>query len=176
METIIAIIVFIALFILIYTIYNNKFQFVIIEIEEAENNVEDLLHKKFDLLQRTIPIINKELKLDDFLEKIEHLDLNKISHFELNDLLRESYNTLLVTVDENDKLNKSEPLKEILDDLENLEIELSGAIKFYNDGVTKFNKLVATFPANIVSLLRGYKKKEFYSNEKKEMFEILNEE
>ena len=44
-------------------------------------------------------------------------------------------------------------------------------IKFYNDAVIIFNKLVSSFPSNILAFLKRYKKKDFYSNEKKEMFQ-----
>ena len=50
-----------------------------------------------------------------------------------------------------------------------------GAIKFYNDTVVDFNRLVASFPSKIVAFIKRYRKKEFYNNEKREMFEILNE-
>ena len=50
-----------------------------------------------------------------------------------------------------------------------------GSTKFYNDNVVVFNQLVSGFPSNLVGLIWGYKRKEFYNNEKKEMYEILNE-
>ena len=52
LEIILGCIVVLALLILFITIGNNKFSFAIIRIEEAENNIEVLLHKKYDLLQR----------------------------------------------------------------------------------------------------------------------------
>ena len=54
------------------------------------------------------------------------------------------------------------------------EIELTAAIKFYNDGVVVFNKLISSFPSNILAFFKRYKKKEFYNNEKREIFDILN--
>ena len=59
-------------------------------------------------------------------------------------------------------------------DLNNNEENIIGSIKFYNDTVVLFNHLVVSFPSNIICLFKRYKKKEFYSNEKREMFEILN--
>ena len=101
------------------------------------------------------------------------IDLN---HFEFNDLLDDNYNELLIKIDENDKLSKSKKLKEILDDLEDNEEDRIGTIKFYNDAVVIFNSLVKAFPSNIYGFFRGYKKKEFYNDEKKEIYEILNKE
>ena len=62
-----------------------------------------------------------------------------------------------------------------MDDLEKNEIDLSAAQKFYNDAVIVFNKLILAFPSNIIGFFKGYKKKDFYNNEKREMFQILND-
>ena len=54
------------------------------------------------------------------------------------------------------------------------EENIVGAIKFYNDTVVEFNRVVVSFPSKIVAIFRRYHKKEFYNNEKREIFEILN--
>ena len=73
------------------TISYNKFRFAIIKIDEAENNIEVLLKKKVDLLDRTRPIIKKELKMDNFIEDIEFLKESEINHFEMNNSLKKYY-------------------------------------------------------------------------------------
>ena len=47
-------------------------------------------------------------------------------------------------------------------------------IKFYNDTVVDFNQLILSFPSSIIAFIKRYKKKEFYSNEKREIEDILN--
>ena len=79
-------------------------------------------------------------------------------------------------MDENEKLTKSETLSSISDDLESNEVELVGATKFYNDAVVTFNKLIVSFPTSLVGFFKGYKKKAFYNNEKREMYQILNDD
>ena len=108
LEIILGCIVVLALLILFITIGNNKFSFAIIRIEEAENNIEVLLHKKYDLLQRCCPIIIKELKVKDFLPDIGEIKLEKINHFELNDTLKKGYNELFKTIDNNEKLPEND--------------------------------------------------------------------
>lgn len=174
-EIILGIIVFIALILLIIVIFHNKFQFAIIKIDEAENNIDILLEKKFDLLKRCRPIIKKELKLKNFLDDLEEINTNQISHFEFHDVLRNYYNELFKLLDDNEKLYKNKSLVEILDKINDNEIDLVAAIKFYNDNVTLFNQLIMSFPSNIIRLFFGYKKKDFYNNEKREIYEILKE-
>ena len=50
-----------------------------------------------------------------------------------------------------------------------------GSINYYNDSVVEFNKLVVSFPSKLIAVLFRYKKKQFHNNEKREMYEILNE-
>ena len=77
-------------------------------------------------------------------------------------------------LDENEKLMKSESLLSILEQLNTNEENIVGAIKFYNDTVVEFNRLVVSFPSNILAFFKRYTKLEFYNNEKREIFEILN--
>lgn len=176
LEIIISVTVLLIFIGVISTIYNNKFNFAIIKIDEAESNLDVLLLRKLDLLERTVPIIKKELKLEEFLSDISTIEGANLNHFQLNELLKREYNTLFKTLDENEKLFKSEALNRILRDLNDNEEAIIGSIKFYNDNVVIFNQLVSSFPAKIVAQIRRYKIKEFYSDEDKEMCEILSEE
>ena len=79
------------------------------------------------------------------------------------------------TIDDNEKLLKSDSLIKIIDELNSNEEDIIGTIKFYNDTVVDYNKLISSFPYNVVALFCRYKKKDFYNNEKREIYEILNE-
>lgn len=175
LEIILGVMVGVSLLLIFIVIMHNKFQFAIIEMEEAENNIDVLLHRKLDLLNRTIPIVKKELKKEAFLEEIEDRKDADTSLFELNTILKRNHDDLIRVLDENEKLSKSDSLTTIINDINSNEIDLVAAIKFYNDGVVGFNKLVSSFPSNILAFLKRYKKKDFYSNEKKEIFDILND-
>ncbi|MBR6137243.1 MAG: LemA family protein [Bacilli bacterium] len=174
LEIIIGIIVGISLILLIGTIINNNYQLAIIKIEKAEEDIDMYLEKKRDLLERTKPIIEKELKTENFLPEISQ-NFTLIPNIDENDILKRCYNTLFKTIDDNDKLLKSEALGNIINNLNDNEEDIVGAIRFYNDTVVDYNKLIVSFPSNIVGFFKRYKKKAFYNNEKREMFEILNE-
>lgn len=174
METILGIIVIVSILLIIFVVYNNKFQLSIIKIDKAEEDIDLYLEKKKELLDRTRPVIKKELKLEEFLEDLDK-PFEEINNFEEHNILKNVYNELFKTLDENEKLLKSETLISILEDLNNNEENIVGAIKFYNDTVVEFNQLILSFPANVVAFLKRYKRKEFYNNEKREIFEILND-
>ncbi len=173
-ETILGIVVVVSLLLLILTLISNKFQFAIIKIEQAEEEISLYLDTKKNLLDRTRPIVTKELKLEEFLPELDQ-NFEEISNFDEHDILKKAYNDLYKIIDENDKLLKSEALSSILKELNDNEEDIIGAIKYYNNTVVTYNKLVLSFPSNIIGFFKGCKKKAFYNNEKKEMFEILNE-
>ena len=173
LEIIIIAIVIICIILMIFTLVNNKFKLAVIKIEKAEEDIDIYLQKKKDLLDRTRPIIKKELKKDSFLDALDN-NYGEMNHFQRNDNLKTAYNELYKVIDENEKLFKSDTLVSILEELNNNEENIIGSIKFYNDTVVIYNHLVVSFPSNIISLIKRYKKKEFYNNEKREIYEILN--
>lgn len=172
-EVVLGCIVVITLIGIIFILYHNKFRISIVKMEEAENNIDLFLQRKLDLLKRARQVIIKELKLEEFLDQLDSTIIPDLNHFELNDLLKKSYNELFQILDDNEKLFKSESLVHIIDDLNTNEIDLVAAIKFYNDTVVTFNQLIVSFPSNIIRLFFGYRKKEFYNHEKREIYEIL---
>ncbi len=174
LEIILGVIVVICLLLMVIVVYSNKFQLVIIKIDKAEEDISIYLDKKKELLDRTRPIIKKELKLDSFLDELDN-SFDDVNNFDEHDTLKKAYNELFKTLDENEKLFKSEALVSILEELNDNEEYIVGAIKFYNDTVVEFNQLRMAFPSNVIGFFKRYKKKEFYNNEKREIFEILNE-
>ena len=124
----------------------------------------NILNNKFQL--SIIKIEKAEEDIDIYLQK--KLEL-------LNRTLKNVYNGLFKTLDEHEKLLKSETLVSILESLNNNEEDIIGAIKFYNDTVVGYNQLIVSFPSKIIAVIKRYKKKDFYNNEKREIFEILNQ-
>ena len=172
-EIVLGVVVVISFLLFIFVVINNRFQLAIIKIDKAEEDIEMYLIKKQELLNRTRPIIKKELKMEEFLEEIDSIS-DDFNNFEMHLELKKSYNFLFKTLDENEKLLKSEVLLSILEELNSNEENIVGAIKFYNDTVVEFNQLIVSFPSKIVAFFKRYYKKEFYNNEKREIFEILN--
>lgn len=173
-EIILTIIVVVAFILFIFVIFDHKFQLDMIKIDKAEEDISMYLQRKMGLLDRTRPIVKKELKKEDFLHQLDE-SFEEKSNFEIHDDLKKYYNELFKLVDENEKLLKSEAFVSILDDLNNNEEDIVGTIKFYNDTVVEFNHLLVSFPSRVVAWVKRYRKKAFYNNEKREIFEILNQ-
>ena len=167
LETILGIIVGISFLSFIFVLCNNKFQLAIIKINKAEEDIGLYLQKKQELLNRARPIVKKALKkkADDIMVELDTISVDA-SHFEVHDVLKKCYNELFKLLDENEKLLKSETLLNILDELNNNEENIVGAIKFYNDTVVEYNQIIVSFPSKLVAIIKRYKKKDFYNNEK----------
>lgn len=170
---IILVIVLAALGILIIHFY-NQFQLTFIKIDEAENNIELLLDKKLALFTRIVSVLEKTAKKSDFaFFDINQLKSKKLNHFEMRDALSQKHRELNEILDQDPKLNDNESLQKLLDDLTDIETDLDAAIRYYNDNVVLYNKLIRCFPSNLLGIILRYKRKEFYQEEKEEIFEIL---
>lgn len=169
-------IIVIALLLMIFVTYYNKYQFAIIRINEAENKISKSLKEKTVLFERVIPIIKekfkKENRLIDIMIKIKD---NELNNFELNKELQNASKILNELLDNNVYLYEEENIKVILDELFMNKQDIEAGEKFYNDNVVIYNKLICSFPSNIVGSFMRLKRKEFYEKEKEEIFEILKE-
>lgn len=159
--------------ILVITFY-NKFQFALIKIDEAENNVDILLEKKLDLFSRLFPLIKEKVSFEEgALPDFEKLKEEHLNHFELCNILQKAAQSFHIILDNHPDLLEAEPIDHLIEEWIIVDDDLDAAIRYYNDNVVLYNKLVRCFPSNIIRLLFHYKTKEFYSNEKEEVFEIL---
>lgn len=168
----------IMIFIMIEINFYNKFQFLKIKISEALNNMDILFEKKFSLLERCVNIIkenNKQYKEELILDNLNKIKNKKIDRFGLNKELTIALRDYHALLDLDKKLSSIDSLKNISEDLIDIDNDLNAAKKYYNDNVVLHNNLVNSFPSNIVAKLFHYKKEEFFKEEKIETLEILKE-
>ena len=86
----------------------------------------------------------------------------KISNFELDRQLVLATNEFTSLKTEYKELEKSEEIKKISVSLREIDDKLDTLKKYYDKNITKYNKLVRTFPNNIVALICKYEEKLFY--------------
>ena len=172
---IIAVIV-IALLLMIFIIYYNKYQFAVIRINEAENKISKSLKEKVALIERIIPIFREKFKDDNrLLDSMIKIKDDNLNNFEINKELTHASRVISEILDNHTALYEEENIKTILDELFMNKQDIEAGEKFYNDNVVVYNKLIRSFPSNIVGLILHMKKKEFYENETEEIYEILKE-
>lgn len=157
---ILSIIIVLGLFgILLLTIY-NKYQVCAIRCDEASNNIDILLDKKYDVLKRVVDVIKDEVKTKDKFDSFDAIDINNISRYELSELLDHCQGIIYEYLDNDDKLRENEVICEL--DSEDIMNDLEAMISYYNDNVVLYNKLIKCFPSNIVGKMYRFEEKEFY--------------
>ncbi len=150
------------IFIWLASIY-NKFQNYIIRINEAETNIDSTLRTRFDLLNKSIDIIKANTNTkEEVLNIIVKLRSRKLSNFELDRQLYEAINEFQKYKEEYPELKNSEVFTKIDISLNESEAEMVAFRKYYNDIITEYNKMVKSFPSNIIALFFKFKPKLYF--------------
>ena len=150
------------LLIALVSIYNH-FQDYIIRINEAEVSIDAVLRKRFDLLNKASSIIkNKTKDEQNIIEMISKLRSKKLTNYQLDRNLYEAINEFHVVKDKHEELQTNEKFLKIEINLMESESEIVGLRKYYNDIITGYNKMVKSFPSNIVAFVKRYKVKEYF--------------
>ena len=154
--------IIICLLLIWYANTYNKFQSLIIRINESESCIDTVLRKRFDLLNKSIGIIESNCNEKNVLEMIVKLRSRKLSNFELDRQLYEAINIFNTYKESYKELQQNEGFIKIEIGLNESEAEICALRKYYNDIITDYNKLVRSFPSNLVAKLIGYKLKNYY--------------
>lgn len=141
----------------------NKFQEYIIRINEAENNIDSTLRNRFDLLNKSIDIIKANTdEKEDVLTKIVKMRSRKLSNFELDRELYDGINEFNRYKENYPNLKTSEVFTKIDISLNETEAEMFAFRKYYNSIITEYNKLVKSFPTNIIGFMFKFKSKLYF--------------
>lgn len=160
---ILSVVIVVCLILILLIATYNHFQDYIIRINEAEVNIDSVLRKRFDLLNKSIGIIKANIDIDEeILEIIVKLRSKKLTNFELDRSLYDALNEFHTLKEKYPELQTCEEFVKIEINLMESESEIVGLRKYYNDIITDYNKLVKSCPSNIIALLKGYKSKDYF--------------
>ena len=163
MIVILVIIIIVCLISIFYASIYNKFQDYIIRINEVESIIDKNLRNKYDLINRMIPIIKGNIDKDkDMFEEIIKIRSRKISNFELYRILMQSSIQLSSLKKEFPDINKSDEIKKLTKQIEDIDSKIENYIDYYNDNITIYNTLVKKFPSNLIALFSKHKEKLFF--------------
>lgn len=166
MNTIVVIlssVIVICLILIILIATYNHFQDYIIRINEADVNIDAVLRKRFDLLNKSVGIIKNNTDTEEqILEILEKIRSKKLNNFELDRYLYEAINEFHALKEKYSILQENKDFIKIEINLLESESEIVGLRKYYNDIITDYNKLVKNCPSNFVALFKGYKTKDYF--------------
>ncbi len=158
-----SIIIVVCLLLIIAVATYNHFQDYIIRINEADVNIDAVLRKRFDLLNKSIGIIKANVKIEEeILDVIVNLRSKKLNNFEVDRNLYDAINEFHAIKEKYPELQTCKEFVKIDINLMESESEIVGLRKYYNDIVTDYNKLVKSFPSSLIAVLKGYKAKDYF--------------
>jgi LemA protein len=140
----------------------NRFQEFIIRINEAEANIDSVLRKRYDLLNKSIGVIKSNTNLESVLVELADLRSRKLSNFELDRKIYEAINEFNNCKEEYRDLKRCEGFMKIELSINETEAEIAALRKYYNDIITDYNKMVKSFPSKIVGLTLKLKDKTYF--------------
>lgn len=158
-----SVIIVVCLILIVLIATYNHFQDYIIRINEADVNIDAVLRKRFDLLNKSIGIIKANVDTEEeILEMIVKLRSKKLTNFELDRNLYDAINEFHSLKEKYPQLQTCEEFIKIDINLMESESEIVGLRKYYNDIVTDYNKLVKSCPSNIIAIIKNYKPKDYF--------------
>ena len=153
----------ICLILIWYASTYNNYQELIIRVNEVEANIDAVLRKRFDLLNKSINIIKANTNIEEeILGLIVKLRSRKLSNFELDRQLYEAINEFNYYKDNYPELKESDNFVKIDINLNDSEQEIIALRKYYNDTITEYNEMVKKFPTNIVARISKYKERTYF--------------
>lgn len=162
----------IALLATFYIYYYNLFQLSIVRINEVEGDIDNLLRNKFELLNRAISIIKASADIkEEVMEDIVKLRSRKLSSFEFDQKLGDALNEFYKIREIYPEVKESDAFLKINNSLEDIEEQIIACRSYYNDNITKYNKLVKTIPSNLIAKTLQFKEKTFYDG--KDMYDSI---
>ncbi len=168
------VIIFCFILIMFATTY-NKFQVYIIRINEAETNIDAVLRKRFDLLNKSIDVIKANTNTkDDVLSSIDGLKSKKLSNFDLDRRLYDCIKEFGKYKELYPALKNNEAFVKIDVDLNESEAEIVAFRKYYNDIITDYNKMVKSFPSNLIAMAFSFKTKRYFDGKNQEDDDIYD--
>ena len=154
----------------------NKFEELIIRINEAEANIDSVLSKRFDLLNKSINIIKSETKVDkEVLGDIVKIRSRKLNNFDLDEQLTKAYQEFTYYTNNYESLKQNEAFTKIEIDLIESESSIIALKKYYNDVTVKYNDLIHKFPSSIIAKIKKYKEKNLFPEKKEEKLDYTQE-
>jgi len=165
-----SVVIVIGLILILLVATYNHFQDYIIRINEADENIDSVLRKRFDLLNKSIGIIKANIETEEeILDIIVKLRSKKLTNFELDRNLYIAINEFQVIKEKYPELHTNEEFMKIDINLMESESEIVGLRKYYNDIITDYNKLVKSCPSNFIAILKGYKTKDYFDGNNVDM-------
>lgn len=148
---------------IVYVTHFNNLQYIKTKIEQAEEMIDEILRKRYDIVIRTSDIIKNNLKeKKDYFKEYLALKDEKLSTFEMDRKLKEAINIILNLRNDYPVLHDNQNMKEIISEIKDTNEKLSASIAYYNRYTNQLNEQIRKFPSNIIAKLHHFYVKPYF--------------
>ncbi len=165
-EVIVIMILIISVLLLIYFIGISKLKDLKMKMDKSESIIIDNLNKKQDIIASINNNIKKLTDKKDYLKDYIKND-DKITNIEKDFKLDEASKLIDDLSRDFIKLSKDKDFDKKMQELREVNEKLVASKIMYNDNAILNNKLIKTFPYNIIAKLTNYNVITLYSNNNK---------
>lgn len=167
MLILLCIVIILCLILGIYSYLYNNIQDYIVKINEVESIIDTNLRNKYDTLNKIISIIKNNEKLSKkinskIFEELMRLKAQKISNFDLDRKLIATNIEIDSLKQKYKELDDSEEIKNLTKKINEYDEKLEVNRDYYNKNIAEYNKLIKTFPTNIIAKICKYNEKLFF--------------
>lgn len=165
---ILAFIIIILVVIVWYISTANKFNRIIVKIEEADSGIDIALNKRYDVLTKMIDVIKAYTKHENeiIIKTINLRNGMTINEkTKVNDEMNQSLGQIKLVAENYPELKSSDNYKTLQNAIVDVEEHLQASRRMYNSNISIYNQMIATFPDSIVAKSKSMKKKYFFEVE-----------
>jgi len=170
--TIFALITMIGLIVIIYIIIYNKIQKHIIRIQEAENEIDETLRKRHDLLVNMEKEINSNVNMNQ--DNFKDFKSDYMSNFEADRRLTKITDTFYKIRDDFKDDLDTESFRKLCTEIKIIEEKSDAAKSYYNKYTTSLNTLIKNFPSNLIARIHKIDERMYFDNKNMNDSNILD--
>lgn len=142
----------------------NIFNEYIVRINESETNIDSILHKRFDYLNKANDIIKEETSSEeDVLKTLVSIRSESLNKYDLDSKIYTIIEELYDYSDDDIDVKNNQDYINITTDIIDSESEILALKEYYNDIVKKYNILVEKFPYKLYAKMKKYTEKELFN-------------
>ena len=171
---IVALVIIGVLLVLVIIGYNNIVKLKNM-VEESWSQIDVLLKQRFEMIPNLVEVVkgysNYEKNTLEAVVNARNRGLGATTRddaIDSDNQLTQALSKLFVLVEAYPDLKADKHYIKLQGSLEELEKKIAFARQFYNDTILKYNLKIETVPSNIVALLFGFKKYNYFKIEDKE--------
>ena len=158
----------IALIIIIFFVYYNKFAHLVNQIDNALAQIDVQLKKRADLVPNLLASVKGYMKHESRIitevtnaRKALIAAGNMPEKIKAGNKLQSALKSIFAIAENYPNLKANENFLQLQNELSAIEDKVAYARQYYNDGIMSYNVLTTTFPGKLFAGLYGFQKKDY---------------